>query len=58
MGGIEKWKFTEIEEWILGGDCRVVICTSKVVKMKEHLPYCREFSIICIEDRVAVDCVV
>ena len=36
----------------------MVICTSRVVKMKEHLPYCTEFSIICIEDRVAVDCVV
>ena len=23
--------------------------------MKEHLPFCREFSILCIKDRVAVD---
>ena len=34
----------------------VVVCTSRVEKMKEHLPFCREFSILCIEDRVAVNC--
>ena len=33
----------------------VVVCTSKVVKMKEHLPFCKEFGILCIEDRVVVD---
>ena len=33
--------------------------TSRVVKMKEHLPFCREFRIPCIEDRaVVIDCVV
>ena len=37
---------------------RVVVCTSKVVKMKKHLTFSREFSIFCIEDRVAVKCVV
>ena len=36
----------------------MVVWTSQVVKMKEHLPLCREFSILCIEDRVAVDRVV
>ena len=36
----------------------VVVYTSRVVKMKEHLPFCREFSILCIEDRVVVDRVV
>ena len=36
----------------------VVIYTSRVVKIKEHLPFCRKFSILCIEDRVAVDRVV
>ena len=36
----------------------VVACTSRVVKMKEHLSFCREFSLLCIEDRVAVDHVV
>ena len=35
----------------------VVLCTSRIVKMKEHLPYRREFSIACIEDRVGVECV-
>ena len=27
----------------------VVVCTSRVVKMKEHLRFCGEFSILCIE---------
>ena len=36
----------------------VVIYTSRVAKIKEHLPFCRKFSILCIEDRVAVDRVV
>ena len=40
---------TEVEERIIGGDC-----TSRVVKMKEYLPFCREFSLFCIEDRFAV----
>ena len=30
----------------------VVVCTSGVVKIREHLPFCREFSILFIEDRV------
>ena len=33
----------------------LVACTSRVGKLKEHLPFCREFNILCIEDRVAVD---
>ena len=33
----------------------VVVCTSNVVKIKEHLLFCGEFSILCIEDRAAVD---
>ena len=32
----------------------VVVCTSRVVKMKEHLPFCKEFNMLSIEDRVAV----
>ena len=36
----------------------MVVCTSSVVKIKEYLPFCREFSISCIEDRVVVDRVV
>ena len=35
----------------------VIVCTRKVVKMNKHLPFCREFSILCIEDIVVVDCV-
>ena len=30
----------------------VVVRTCRVVKMKEHLLICREFSILYIEDRV------
>ena len=37
---------------------RVVVCISKAVKIKEHLPICREFSTIRIEDRAFVDRVV
>ena len=33
----------------------VVVCTNRIVKMKEHLTFCREFRILCIEDRVAAD---
>ena len=33
----------------------MVVCTSKVVKMKEHLRFSKKFGILCIEDRVAVD---
>ena len=32
----------------------MVVCTSRVVTMKKHLPFCKEFSIVCIEDRVVV----
>ena len=35
---------------IVKGGCM----TSRVVKMKEHLPVCREFSIPGIEDRAVV----
>ena len=36
----------------------LVVCSNRVVKMNEHLPFLREFSILCIEDRVVVDHVV
>ena len=36
----------------------MVVCTNKTVEMKEHLPFCIEFSILCIEDRVATDRVI
>ena len=36
----------------------VVVCISRVVKMKEHLPFHKEFSILCIENRVVVGHVV
>ena len=36
----------------------VVACTIRVMKMKEHLSFCRELSILCIEDRVVVKRVV
>ena len=28
---------------------KMVVCTIRVVRMKEHLPFCREYSILCIE---------
>ena len=36
----------------------VVVCASRVLKMKEHLLFRKEFSILCIENRVVVDHVV
>ena len=36
----------------------VVACTIRVVKMKEYLPFRRELSTLCIEDRVVVHRVV
>ena len=36
----------------------MVVCTNRIVKMKEHLLPCREFSVLCIEDRVVDDRVV
>ena len=41
---------TEIEERIFGGDCRGG--KYSVVKMKEHLPFSREFNISVVVDRV------
>ena len=28
----------------------MVLCINRALKIKEHLPFCREFSVICIED--------
>ena len=53
---IGRRKLTEIEERIFGADCRGGKC--RAVKMKEYLPFSREFSILYIEDRVVVDRVV
>ena len=36
----------------------MVVSTSTVVKMKEPTPFCKEFIILCIEDRVVVGSVV
>ena len=36
----------------------MVVCTSRVVKIRVHLSYCREFSILFTEDRVVFDQVV
>ena len=36
----------------------LVVATRRVVKMKEHLPFCRKFSILCIEIRAIADHVV
>ena len=44
---------TEVEGWIRS-EVGVIACISRVVKMKLHLPFSREFSIHCIEDSVIV----
>ena len=36
----------------------MVLCTTRVVKMKKHLQFCKEFKILCIADRVVVDRIV
>ena len=36
---------------------RMVVYTSRAGKMKKHLPFCREFSILYIEDRIVIDAV-
>ena len=46
---------TEEEERVFGRDSRVVVCTSRVAKMKKHLSFCREFNLFCIEERAVVD---
>ena len=33
----------------------VAVYSGRVVKIKEHLPFCRKFRILCIENRVVVD---
>ena len=33
----------------------LMLCTSRSVKMNEHLPFCREFSIFSVENRVAAN---
>ena len=41
---------TEVEEQIFIGDVGVSVCTNKIVKMKQRVTFCSEFSILCIED--------
>ena len=36
----------------------VVLYTSRAMKMMEHLPFCKEFRTLFIEDRVVIDRVV
>ena len=36
----------------------LVVCIIRVVKMKDHAPFCRELNILFIEDKVVVDHVV
>ena len=32
-----------------------VVCTNRVVKMRENLPFCKEFNILYMEGRALVD---
>ena len=43
---------TEVKERFLVEIIALVVCSSRVEKMKELLPFSREFSRLCIEDRV------
>ena len=52
-GDIGTRKLTEIEVRIFGADCRGGKC--RAVKMKEHLPFSRELSILFIEGGVVAD---
>ena len=36
----------------------LVVCISRVVKMKDHVPFCRELNILFMVDKVVVDHVV
>ena len=54
-GKIGRWKMTEVEQRTLGWDFGGGCMHKMVVKMKEHLPFCWESSILFIEDKVAVD---
>ena len=49
---------TEVEERFLVEIVALMACTLTFLKMKEHLPFCRETNVFCIEDRVTVDHVV
>ena len=49
---------TEVEKRFLMKIVGVVVCTSGVVKIREHLPFSREFSIFFVEYRVVFDHVV
>ena len=46
---------TEIEERIFGGEWRGGCLPNRALKMKEYLLFCREVSVLCIEDRVVVE---
>ena len=48
----------EVEGQFLVEIVWVVVCAVRVVKMKEHLPFCKEFRMLCIEDRIFFDCVI
>ena len=36
----------------------MVVCTGRIVKMKKHIAFCREFKTLYIEDGVVIDRVV
>ena len=56
MGGIGRWKITEVEERIFNGD--EMKRKWHEMKIKEHLTMCKKLRILYIEDRVVVDYVV
>ena len=46
---------TEMKSRFLVEILGVIVCASRVVKMKQHLPFCREFRALYIQDRIVVD---
>ena len=57
-GEIGRWKLPDVEEQILVEIVGVVVFTSRALKIKDHLVFCKELSILCIEHRVVVDIVI
>ena len=45
----------EMESRFLVEILGVMVCESRVVKMKEHLLFCREFRALYIQDRIVAD---
>ena len=52
---IGRWMIAEMESRFLVEILGVMVCASRVVKMKEHLLFCRKFRALYIQDRIVAD---